>query len=240
MNKNLWAGFILGIAVTIGIGLAIIFIGDYSVQKEIKTGSQSITEEGNSKEEKSSKIDGNNESEGISYSIEPYALLLKKEDGSIESFNHDSASSEMKPVDYSPTRKKVLLTPQYGWEAGGALYVYSKEDGLKEIINVNATSGEQEYPSGAVWLDERYILYMNSNLYGTIPSGELKIYDTETKRQLPLDLFKGDAATHLARLTSMGKTYIVIGGIQFTDDMLNDTKAYVEQHDLEEILKLVE
>ena len=57
---------------------------------------------------------------------------------------------------------------------------------------------------------------------------------------LPLDLFKGDAATHLARLTSMGKTYIVIGGIQFTDDMLNDTKAFVEQHDLEEILKLAE
>jgi len=39
-------------------------------------------------------------------------------------------------------------------------------------------------------------------LYGTIPSGDIKIYDTEKERTEALELFKGDAVMQLTRVTN--------------------------------------
>lgn len=243
MKKNIWIGFIIGVATVLIIGAGIVLIGNYSFQKATEAKSEKIVKEesnGKETEEKEETEEADSGNGNVSYSVEQTSLILTKEDGSEQIFEHDNAFGKMEPVDYSPTREKVLLTPQYGWEEGGALYVYSKENGLKEIINVKATSGEQYYPSGALWLDERYIIYINSYMYGTIPSGELQIYDTETQQILPLELFKGDAVLQLSRVSDVDKPYIVMSGIQFTDEMLNDSKAYVENHDIEEILEMIE
>ncbi|MCB5237795.1 hypothetical protein [Niallia circulans] len=227
------------------IGAGIVFIGNYSFQKETEAGTETITkEESKNENEKDVETDNNietdAESESLSYSVEPTYLVITKEDGSKQIFDHDRSFAKMDPIDYSPTRAKVLLTPQYGWEEGGALYVYSKENGLKEIIDSRARFGDQHYPSGALWLDERYIIYISSYLYGTIPSGDIQIYDTEKERTEALELFKGDAVMQLTRVTNVENPYIVMSGIKFTDEMFNDSEAYIENHDIETILKMIE
>ncbi|WP_312095950.1 hypothetical protein [Niallia sp.] len=37
-------------------------------------------------------------------------------------------------------------------------------------------------------IDERYIIYISSYLYGTIPTGDKQIYDTETEQTEPLEM----------------------------------------------------
>ncbi len=233
----------IGIVAVLIIGAGIVFIGNYSFQKETKEGTEIITEDedknsdSNRENETETETETKTETETLSYSVEANSLILTKEDGTTQTFDHDRSFAKMEPVDYSPTRAKVLLTPQYGWEEGGALYVYSKENGLKEIINARATSGDQHYPSGALWLDERYIMYISSYLHGTVPSGDIQIYDTETGQTEPFELFKGDAVLQLSRVNNVEHPYIVMSGIKFTDEMLNDSEAYVENHEIETILK---
>lgn len=239
----------IGIAVVLIIGVGIVTIGNYSFQKETKADSATIIAEdasNGSKNEENVESDNlketetETESESLSYSVEPDSLVITKEDESKQTFDHDRSFAKMEPVDYSPTRAKVLLTPQYGWEEGGALYVYSKSNGLKEIINAKATNGDQHYPSGALWLDERYILYISSYMYGTVPSGDLQIFDTETGQSEPLELFKGDAVMQLSRVSNVDNPYIVMSGIKFTDEMSNESETYVENHDIETILEMIE
>ncbi|HEO8420859.1 TPA: hypothetical protein VBX77_002889 [Yersinia enterocolitica] len=230
----------IGISVVLIIGVGIVTIGNYSFQKETKADSATIIAEDESNVESDKNNETETESESLSYSVEPDSLVITKEDGSKQTFDHDRSFAKMEPVDYSPTRTKVLLTPQYGWEEGGALYVYSKANGLKEIINAKATNGDQHYPSGALWLDERYIIYISSYLYGTVPSGEIQIYDTETEQREPLSLFEGDAVMQLSRVSNVDNPYIVMSGIKFTDEMSNESETYVENHDIETILEMIE
>ncbi|WP_400246752.1 hypothetical protein AB3U99_07955 [Niallia sp. JL1B1071] len=241
-------GFFIGIAAVLIIGIGIVFIGNYSFQKATKPDSATIAEEASNDSKNEENVDAENNSEtetetereSLSYSVEPTSLVITKEDGSKQTFDHDRSFAKMEPVDYSPTRAKVLLTPQYGWEEGGALYIYSEEKGLQEIINTRATSGVQNYPSGALWLDERYILYISSYMYGTVPSGDVQIYDTETEQSEPLELFRGDAVMQLSRVSNVEVPYIVMSGIKFTDEMLNDSEPYVENHDIGTILKMID
>ncbi|KAB7664809.1 hypothetical protein [Bacillus sp. B1-b2] len=244
MNRNIWVGFLIGIAAVLIIGVGIMFFGDYSIQKasaesnvEEKSESSDVEdmeeiEETKDMEETNEVVDSNN---SISYSLKDNTITLTTEDGAKHIF--ESYSDQ---VDYTASQEKILINPQYGWEVGGALYTYSKEDGLKEIINVRGSAGEGEYyPSDAIWLDNRYIMYINSYLYGTIPSGDVQIYDTERGRIMPLDLYKGDAVLNLTSVSAGKHPYIVMSGIEFTDNSYMDNINYVEHHTIDEILGMI-
>ena len=244
LKQDFFKGIAAGIVITGVVGGA--FFWGYhlnskdepiKIESSSETASKSITSEEKSTISGKSKEDSIQEdSFNISFGPDHSTLKLKTNDGETKTF--DNMINRMIPFDYSPSGKKVLLTPGME-ELGDYLYIYTPNDGLEEIINTEDGSKYMVTPSGAVWLDERYILILQGNRHGHGIAGSLEVYDTESKELKPIHLFEG-AVTNISIVSPGDSPIVVISGIQFTDDIQNENVPYVEFHKIEDVIKMIQ
>ncbi|MCE4048910.1 hypothetical protein [Bacillus sp. Au-Bac7] len=160
-------------------------------------------------------------------------LVVSTNDGKTSTFNYLNNNDV---ISYSPSYQNILLNPLGGFEEGGSLFVYMKDEGTVEV-KVDNENENNYYPKQALWLDDQYILVVKSYVYGTVINGDLLLYDSLNETLTPLNIYNGDAVVSISLShTKNNEKTVIVDGINFTDDILNENQPYVAEYSVTTIL----
>jgi hypothetical protein len=159
----------------------------------------------------------------VKYNAEDKSVQLVKADGTTEVLAAGSATEPVK----SPDSKKAAYVSPVEFEELGDVYIVNLEDGTQSIL---VASENQETPKKVIWEDDKNVLVIIGQAYGTVGvGGNIYRVNLETKEKTALTNYEGDIQITDFKIENGILKY---SGIKYTDDNFNESVEYANEKSL--------
>lgn len=152
---------------------------------------------------------------------DPPFIKVKREDKWQEISNIDDYPS--KP-NISADQKSMVFVSPYEFEMAGDAWLYNIEKNEKKQIYTHQQAGEQKSVKNVLWFNDKNVLILTGNTYGTVPSSRT-LYLLNVNNDKIEQIVQLETNQNLREIEVKDETSITYTVDTYDDEMLNFTSA---------------